>query len=80
MTGTYLSKYCNMLHVMFILACIYIDVYLAPGVYITSCLFSLFYRHNLPDRLQKGEEIFFFCFYFLKYIQEEEFVVHFNKP
>lgn len=33
------------------------------------------FGHDLPDRLTKGEEIFVFCFYALKYIQEEEFSV-----
>lgn len=31
--------------------------------------------HRLVDRLEKGEEIFFFCFYALKYIMEDEFSV-----
>ncbi|OBS79370.1 hypothetical protein A6R68_18230 [Neotoma lepida] len=34
---------------------------------------SLFFRHMLVDRLSKGEEIFFFCFNFLKHITSEEF-------
>lgn len=33
------------------------------------------FGHNLPDRLSKGEEIFFFCFYILKYIMEDDFSV-----
>lgn len=33
------------------------------------------FGHNLPDRLAKGEEIFFFCFYFLKYMQDDDYVV-----
>lgn len=33
-----------------------------------------FFIHYI-DRLTKGEEIFVFCFYALKYIQEEDFSV-----
>ncbi|XP_031629993.1 myotubularin-related protein 14 isoform X2 [Contarinia nasturtii] len=33
------------------------------------------FGHDLPDRLTKGEDIFMFCFYALKYIQEEDFSV-----
>lgn len=33
------------------------------------------FGHDLPDRLTKGEDIFVFCFYALKYIQEEDFSV-----
>uniref|UniRef100_T1IQ34 Tyrosine specific protein phosphatases domain-containing protein n=1 Tax=Strigamia maritima TaxID=126957 RepID=T1IQ34_STRMM len=32
--------------------------------------------HNLKDRLEKGEEILFFCFYFLKYIFSDDFSVN----
>ncbi|CAG2171191.1 unnamed protein product [Oppiella nova] len=35
------------------------------------------FGHNLNDRLSKGEEILFFCFYFLKYITSEEFSIDF---
>ena len=35
------------------------------------------FGHNLNDRLNKGEEILFFCFYFLKYITTEEFSIDF---
>ena len=31
--------------------------------------------HHLVDRLEKGEEIFFFCFYVLKYIMDDEFSI-----
>jgi len=31
--------------------------------------------HNLADRLSKGEEILFFCFYFLKHLLSDEFAV-----
>lgn len=38
------------------------------------------FGHNLPDRLSKGEEILFFCFYFLKYLNSEEFsLFHINR-
>lgn len=33
------------------------------------------FGHDLPDRLGKGEDIFIFCFYALKYIQDEDFSV-----
>lgn len=33
------------------------------------------FGHDLPDRLTKGEDIFMFCFYALKYITEEEFSI-----
>ncbi|XP_072027148.1 phosphatidylinositol-3,5-bisphosphate 3-phosphatase MTMR14-like isoform X2 [Amphiura filiformis] len=35
----------------------------------------LLFGHNLSDRLGKGEDIFFFCFNFLKHITSEEFSV-----
>ncbi len=35
------------------------------------------FGHNLNDRLNKGEEILFFCFYFLKYITSEEYSIDF---
>lgn len=31
------------------------------------------FGHNLPDRLKKGEDIFFFCFYMLKHIEGIEY-------
>lgn len=31
------------------------------------------FGHNLPDRLRKGEDIFFFCFYMLKHIEGIEY-------
>lgn len=42
-------------------------------LYLTIAYDWLLFGHNLPDRLSKGEEIFFFCFYVLKYIMDEEF-------
>uniref|UniRef100_A0A3Q4N0N5 Myotubularin related protein 14 n=1 Tax=Neolamprologus brichardi TaxID=32507 RepID=A0A3Q4N0N5_NEOBR len=35
--------------------------------------YDWFLFHMLPDRLSKGEEIFFFCFNFLKHIVSEKF-------
>ncbi len=39
------------------------------------CVFPLclFYRHNLPDRMRKGEDVFYFCFYLLPYLAGVEF-------
>ncbi|XP_074645577.1 phosphatidylinositol-3,5-bisphosphate 3-phosphatase MTMR14-like [Tubulanus polymorphus] len=42
-------------------------------LYLTIAYDWFFFGHNLPDRLSKGEEIFFFCFYFLRYITSDEF-------
>lgn len=42
-------------------------------LYLTIAYDWFLFGHNLPDRLCKGEEIFFFCFYVLKYIMDEEF-------
>lgn len=36
----------------------------------------MLFGHDLADRLNKGEEILFFCFDFLKYIENEHFSVH----
>lgn len=36
----------------------------------------MLFGHNLEDRLNKGEEIFFFCFYFLKHIYDDKFSIH----
>lgn len=44
-------------------------------LYYTIAYDWFLFGHNLPDRLSKGEEIFFFCFYVLKYIMDEEFTV-----
>ncbi|XP_071449239.1 phosphatidylinositol-3,5-bisphosphate 3-phosphatase MTMR14 [Hetaerina americana] len=44
-------------------------------LYFTIAYDWMLFGHNLEDRLSKGEEIFFFCFYFLKHIVEEEFSV-----
>lgn len=44
-------------------------------LYLTIAYDWLLFGHDLKDRLAKGEEIFFFCFDFLKYITTEEFSV-----
>lgn len=40
----------------------------------------MLFGHDLQDRLAKGEEIFFFCFHFIKHIFEEEFSVKRHGP
>lgn len=42
-------------------------------LYLTIAYDWFLFGHNLPDRLCKGEEIFFFCFYVLKHIMDDEF-------
>ncbi|XP_046747257.1 myotubularin-related protein 14 [Diprion similis] len=44
-------------------------------LYFTIAYDWMLFGHNLEDRLSKGEEIFFFCFYFLKHIADEEYSV-----
>lgn len=44
-------------------------------LYFTIAYDWLLFGHDLQDRLSKGEEIFFFCFFFLKHIQDEEFSI-----
>ncbi|XP_075773394.1 phosphatidylinositol-3,5-bisphosphate 3-phosphatase MTMR14 isoform X9 [Pelodiscus sinensis] len=48
---------------------------LAPAeiLYLTVAYDWFLFGHMLVDRLSKGEEIFFFCFNFLKHIASEEF-------
>ncbi|XP_067931526.1 myotubularin-related protein 14-like [Watersipora subatra] len=48
-------------------------------LYFTVAYDWYLFGHNLPDRLEKGEEVLFFCFYFLKFIQHEDFVVSFRQ-
>ncbi|GAB1863085.1 Myotubularin-related protein 14 [Camponotus japonicus] len=45
-------------------------------LYYTIAYDWLLFGHDLADRLNKGEEIFFFCFDFLKYIETEHFSIH----
>ncbi|CAG7815745.1 unnamed protein product [Allacma fusca] len=47
-------------------------------LYLTLAYDWLLFGHNLEDRLSKGEEILFFCFYFLKHIYPAEFSVDCN--
>ncbi|XP_048462170.1 myotubularin-related protein 14 isoform X4 [Rhincodon typus] len=42
-------------------------------LYLTIAYDWFLFGHMLADRLSKGEEIFFFCFNFLKHITSEEF-------
>uniref|UniRef100_A0A6B2EDA4 Putative phosphatidylinositol 3-phosphate 3-phosphatase myotubularin mtm1 n=1 Tax=Phlebotomus kandelakii TaxID=1109342 RepID=A0A6B2EDA4_9DIPT len=42
-------------------------------LYFTIAYDWYLFGHKLPDRLNKGEDIFFFCFYFLKYIAHSDF-------
>uniref|UniRef100_A0A665W482 Myotubularin related protein 14 n=1 Tax=Echeneis naucrates TaxID=173247 RepID=A0A665W482_ECHNA len=52
-----------------------VHVNLEPGeiLYLTIAYDWFLFGHMLPDRLSKGEEIFFFCFNFLKHIGSEKF-------
>ncbi|CAN8001165.1 unnamed protein product [Ixodes hexagonus] len=43
--------------------------------YLTVAYDWFLFGHHLPDRLEKGEEIFFFCFYMLKHLDSEDFSV-----
>ncbi|XP_045596587.1 phosphatidylinositol-3,5-bisphosphate 3-phosphatase MTMR14 isoform X2 [Procambarus clarkii] len=44
-------------------------------LYLTIGYDWMAFGHDLQDRLNKGEEIFFFCFHFLKYITSDDFSV-----
>ncbi|XP_073994031.1 egg-derived tyrosine phosphatase [Rhodnius prolixus] len=44
-------------------------------LYFTIAYDWMLFGHNLEDRLSKGEDIFFFCFYFLKHIVGEDFSI-----
>lgn len=44
-------------------------------IFLTIAYDWFLFGHDLPDRLTKGEDIFVFCFYALKYIMDEEFSV-----
>ncbi|KAI8511350.1 Myotubularin- protein 14 [Branchiostoma belcheri] len=44
-------------------------------LYLTIAYDWQLFGHNLQDRLGKGEEIFFFCFNFLKHITGDEFSI-----
>lgn len=43
--------------------------------YLTLAYDWYLFGHNLSDRLTKGEEILFFCFYFLKFIASDDFTL-----
>lgn len=47
----------------------------AQMLYFTIAYDWMLFGHDLPDRLSKGEIIFFFCFYILKSIVNEEYSV-----
>lgn len=44
--------------------------------YLTVAYDWLLFGHNLNDRLNKGEEIMFFCFQFLKFITGDDFSIN----
>ncbi|KAL4226757.1 Myotubularin-related protein 14 [Mactra antiquata] len=48
-------------------------------VYLTLAYDWYLFGHNLSDRLNKGEEILFFCFYFLSNITSDEYSIHSTK-
>lgn len=45
----------------------------AQITYLTIVYDWMCFGHQLHDRLYKGENIMMFCFYFLKFLQAEEF-------
>ncbi|KAJ8665204.1 hypothetical protein QAD02_006866 [Eretmocerus hayati] len=45
-------------------------------LYYTIAYDWMLFGHNLQDRLTKSEEIFYFCFYFLKHIVDDEFSIN----
>lgn len=47
----------------------------AQMLYFTIAYDWMLFGHNLPDRLNKGEIILYFCFYMLKYIVDVEYSV-----
>lgn len=47
----------------------------AQMLYFTIAYDWYLFGHNLPDRISKGEEIFYFCFYMLKFIAGDEFSI-----
>lgn len=52
----------------------------AEILYLTLAYDWYLFGHNLPDRVNKGEEILFFCFSFLRYISSDEFSVNKGGP
>ncbi|XP_045166694.2 myotubularin-related protein 14-like [Mercenaria mercenaria] len=51
----------------------------AEILYLTLAYDWYLFGHNLSDRLNKGEEILLFCFYFLSNITSEEYSIHSKK-
>lgn len=45
-------------------------------LYFTIAYDWMLFGHNLEDRKTKGEDIFYFCFYFLKHITSDDFSVN----
>lgn len=45
-------------------------------LYFTIAYDWMLFGHNLEDRKTKGEDIFYFCFYFLKHMTSEDFSVN----
>lgn len=43
--------------------------------YLTLAYDWYLFGHDLSDRISRGEEILFFCFYFLRYIEDSEFSI-----
>lgn len=44
-------------------------------LYLTVAYDWMLFGHHLSNRLGKGEEIMYFCFYFLKYLTSDEFSI-----
>jgi len=51
----------------------------AEILYLTIGYDWLLFGHDLEDRLTKGEEVFFFCFNFLKHIVSDEFSMNIER-
>ncbi|XP_022915337.1 phosphatidylinositol-3,5-bisphosphate 3-phosphatase MTMR14 [Onthophagus taurus] len=47
-------------------------------LYLTVAYDWFLFGHDLPNRRSKNEEIFYFCFYMLKHIEDEEFCINPN--
>lgn len=50
----------------------------AEIIYLTVAYDWFLFGHNLSDRLNKGEEIMFFCFQFLKFITDEQYSINYE--
>ncbi|XP_064399959.1 myotubularin-related protein 14-like isoform X3 [Halichondria panicea] len=59
--------------------CIHNSLCAAEMLYLTLAYDWLMCGHQLKERHEKGEEVMYFCFDFLKYIVTEEFSIH-GKP